>query len=56
MATLASALDVRLEKPGAYVLNPEASLPTVERANRGADVVGVASGLAFLGAGVLAWL
>ena len=56
MATLAAAVDVRLEKPGAYVLNPEAPLPSVERANRGADVVGVASGLAFLGAGVVAWL
>jgi adenosylcobinamide-phosphate synthase len=56
MATLASALDVRLEKPGAYVLNPSAPLPSVERANRGADVVGLASGLAFVGAGVVAWL
>ena len=56
MATLASAIDVRLAKPGGYVLNPDASLPTVERANRGADVVGVASGLAFVAAGVVTWL
>ena len=56
MATLAAAVDVRLEKPGAYVLNPDASLPSVDAANRGADVVGVASGLAFVGAGVVAWL
>lgn len=56
MATLAAAVDVRLEKPGAYVLNPEAALPSVERADRGADVVRLASGLAFLGAGVVAWL
>ena len=56
MATLATAVDVRLEKPGAYVLNPDAALPDVEAARRGMDVVGVASGLAFLGAGVVAWL
>ena len=56
MATLAAAIDVRLEKPGAYVLNPDAPLPTVDAANRGTDVVGVASGLAFVGAGVVAWL
>ena len=56
MATIAAALSVRLEKPGAYVLNPEVGLPTVEDGRRGARLVGVAGGLAFAGAGVLAWV
>jgi len=56
MATLAATLDVRLEKPGAYVLNPEAALPSPERARRGADIVGTAGAVAFVLAGVVAWL
>jgi len=55
MATLAVALGVRLEKPGAYSLNPGASLPSVASARRGVRVVGVAGLLAFLGAGVVSW-
>ena len=55
MATLAATISVRLEKPGAYVLNPEAPLPTVTEGRRGARIVGIAGGLAFVGAGVIAW-
>lgn len=55
MATLAAVLDVRLDKPGAYVLNPDASLPSTADARSGLRVVGVAGGLAFLAAGVVAW-
>lgn len=56
MATLAAALDVRLTKPDAYVLNAGADLPTVDEARSGIRVVGVAGGLAFLIAGVVAWV
>jgi adenosylcobinamide-phosphate synthase len=55
MGVLAVALDVRLDKPGHYALNEEASLPdapAVARAHRGAGVAGL---LAYLLAGVLAW-
>ena len=55
-AALAAALCVRLEKPGAYVLNPDAALPTVEEGRRGVRLVGIAGGLVFVGAGVVAWL
>lgn len=55
MATLAAVLEVRLAKPGAYVLNPDAALPTVAEARRGVRVVGVAGVLAFVLAGVVAW-
>jgi len=55
MATLAAALGVRLEKPGAYVLEPAADPPTVADGRRGVRLVGLAGGLAFVGAGVLAW-
>lgn len=55
MATLAALLDVKLEKPGAYVLNPEGELPTVSTARRGVDIVGVAGLLAVFIAGVVAW-
>jgi adenosylcobinamide-phosphate synthase len=47
MGTLAAALDVRLEKPGAYVLNADAELPTVEDARAAVRVVAVAGGLAY---------
>ncbi|MFC7213236.1 adenosylcobinamide-phosphate synthase CbiB [Saliphagus sp. GCM10025334] len=43
MATLACALDVRLEKPGAYVLNPKGSLPSLEDGQRAVSVVGMAA-------------
>ncbi|WP_435094605.1 CobD/CbiB family cobalamin biosynthesis protein [Halorubrum sp. N11] len=60
MATAAAALDVRLEKPGRYVLNPDASPPSVVDAQRAVRLVGVAAGVALaLAAGWLAavgWL
>ncbi|WP_254769151.1 adenosylcobinamide-phosphate synthase CbiB [Salinilacihabitans rarus] len=43
MATLACALDVRLEKAGAYVLHPEAALPTAADGERAVAVVGRAA-------------
>jgi adenosylcobinamide-phosphate synthase len=55
MGAVAAALDVRLEKPGHYVLNEEAPLPdppAVDRALRGGGVAGL---LAYVLAGVLAW-
>ncbi|WP_172824923.1 adenosylcobinamide-phosphate synthase CbiB [Halorientalis sp. IM1011] len=47
MGTLAAALDVRLEKPGVYVLNPDAGLPTVDDARAAVRVVAVAGVLAY---------
>jgi adenosylcobinamide-phosphate synthase len=62
MATLAAALGVRLEKPGAYVLNAGADLPSVAAARRGLDAVGAAGWLALVATaavvaptGVVAW-
>ena len=55
MATLAAVLDVELRKPGAYVLNPGAGLPSVAAAERGVRVVAAGGALAFLLAGVAAW-
>ncbi|MFY4812995.1 CobD/CbiB family cobalamin biosynthesis protein [Haloarcula sp. AONF1] len=57
MGTAAAALDVRLEKPGVYVLNPAGGLPDVATAKRSVTRVGVAGVLAYLlaGLGVLAW-
>ncbi|EMA24191.1 MULTISPECIES: CobD/CbiB family cobalamin biosynthesis protein [Haloarcula] len=57
MGTAAAALDVRLEKPGVYVLNPAGRLPDVATAQRSVTRVGVAGVLAYLlsGLGVLAW-
>ncbi|WP_313692267.1 adenosylcobinamide-phosphate synthase CbiB [Halorarum halobium] len=55
MATLATLLDVRLEKPGVYVLHPAAELPTAARARRGIRVVGLAGLCSFILAGVGAW-
>ena len=46
MAALACALEVRLEKPAAYVLNPGADLPTPSEARAGARVITVAGALA----------
>ncbi|WP_050033125.1 CobD/CbiB family cobalamin biosynthesis protein [Halorubrum halophilum] len=46
MATAAAALDVRLEKHGHYVLNPNASPPSVADAERAVRLVGVAGGVA----------
>lgn len=55
MATAAAALDARLEKPGHYVLNPDASPPSVTDATRAVRLVGAAGGVAVvLAAGWLA--
>ncbi|WP_135663432.1 adenosylcobinamide-phosphate synthase CbiB [Halorhabdus rudnickae] len=54
MATLAAVLDVRLEKPGVYVLNPNPSLPDEEMAVRAVRVVALAGALAGLLAALLA--
>ncbi|MFP9192446.1 adenosylcobinamide-phosphate synthase CbiB [Natronosalvus vescus] len=43
MATLACGLDVRLEKPDAYVLCPDASPPTLADGRRAVSVVGLAA-------------
>jgi len=59
MSTLATTLDVRLEKPDTYTLNDEAGLPTPAEAEQGIRIVGraglLAYGLAAL-AGVALWL
>jgi len=55
MATMAAALDVRLEKRDAYVLNPTGGPPTVAAGRRAVHVTGVAGVGAFLMAGVIAW-
>ncbi|MFB6303464.1 MAG: CobD/CbiB family cobalamin biosynthesis protein [Haloferacaceae archaeon] len=47
MATLASAVGVRLEKPGHYALDGGPSLPTAPAAERGVRVAGRAGALAF---------
>jgi adenosylcobinamide-phosphate synthase len=47
MGTLAAVTDSRLEKPGVYTLNPDGSLPSVERANSAIRLVTLASVLAF---------
>jgi adenosylcobinamide-phosphate synthase len=54
MATLAVALDVELTKPGVYTLNPDAELPTPDRATTGVRTVAVAGVLAFALAAVAA--
>lgn len=47
MGVLAAALDVRLEKPDVYVLNPDGDLPSVSLARRGVRTVAVAGLLAY---------
>ncbi|MEF8842932.1 MAG: adenosylcobinamide-phosphate synthase CbiB [Haloarculaceae archaeon] len=54
MATLAALLDVRLEKPGVYVLNPGGVLPTEEAVERGVALVRRAGLLAYVLAGAAA--
>ncbi len=56
MATTAAALGARLRKRDAYDLNPDAPLPTPATARTGVQTVSVAGWLAFLLAGVAAWL
>jgi adenosylcobinamide-phosphate synthase len=60
MGALAAGLDVRLEKPGSYVLNPDAALPDARRARAAVRRVALAGLLAYalVGAslgGVAAW-
>ncbi|MFB6308438.1 MAG: CobD/CbiB family cobalamin biosynthesis protein [Haloarculaceae archaeon] len=55
MGTVAAAVDVRLEKPGVYVLNPDADLPSVADARRAVRRVGLAGLLAYALAGVVTW-
>jgi adenosylcobinamide-phosphate synthase len=50
MATLAALLDVRLEKPGAYVLGASREFPTPDEANAGITIVDRAALLAVLAA------
>ncbi len=54
MATAAAALGVRLEKPGAYALNPDAALPSLAEGRAGVRAVAIAGALAFLLAGAIA--
>jgi adenosylcobinamide-phosphate synthase len=54
MGALAAAVDVRLEKPGAYVLNPDAPLPPTTVAERALAVVDRAGWLAVATAAALA--
>ncbi|WP_251329524.1 adenosylcobinamide-phosphate synthase CbiB [Haloplanus pelagicus] len=54
MATIATLLGVRLEKPGAYRLDGGPALPTRTDAERGVEVVGRAGWLTFGLAGVVA--
>ncbi|MFB6081320.1 MAG: adenosylcobinamide-phosphate synthase CbiB [Halanaeroarchaeum sp.] len=55
MATMAVAVDVRLEKPDAYVLNPGAGAPTVAEAARGVKIAWGAGLLTVALAGVVGW-
>lgn len=52
MGVAAAALDVRLEKPAIYVLNPHGALPDVASARRGVRAVGLAGVLSYVLAGV----
>ncbi|MFC6756270.1 CobD/CbiB family cobalamin biosynthesis protein [Halomicroarcula sp. GCM10025894] len=52
MGVAAAGLDVRLEKPGVYVLNPEASLPDVAASRRGVRAVGLAGVCSYALAGL----
>ncbi|WP_440990730.1 adenosylcobinamide-phosphate synthase CbiB [Haloarchaeobius baliensis] len=56
MGTVAAALEVRLEKPGVYVLNAGASLPSTRTARRGVLQVASSGVVATVLAGVVAWL
>lgn len=55
MATLATAIDVRLEKPGHYVLNDGGKPPTGAHVRRAVRTTGVAGLLAAVLAGVVVW-
>jgi len=56
MATLAAALQIRLEKPDSYTLNPVASLPSVAEADRGVRLVDRAGWLAVGLTGVVVYV
>lgn len=55
MGTLAAALDVRLEKPGVYVLNPEGRFPGTTATRTALVRTGAAGLLAYGLAAVVAW-
>jgi adenosylcobinamide-phosphate synthase len=55
MTTLATALDVRLVKPGVYDLNPDGALPDVVVGRRGVRLVSRAGVLSILACGVITW-
>lgn len=55
MATVASVVGVRLEKPGAYVLGEIGRLPTSQQSRRGVAVVERAGLLAWTLAGLVVW-
>jgi len=55
MGTLAAALDVRLEKPGVYVLNPDGRLPDAAATRTALVRTGAAGLLAYGLAAVVAW-
>jgi adenosylcobinamide-phosphate synthase len=55
MGTVAAALEVRLEKPGAYVLNPDGTLPPASDVRIAVRRVGLAGLGAYLTAGVITW-
>jgi adenosylcobinamide-phosphate synthase len=55
MGTLAAGLDVRLEKPGHYTLNPDAPLPDADAAAAAVRRVALAGLLAYALAGVVTW-
>lgn len=52
MATLAAIVGVQLEKPGAYTINPVATLPDLDDARRALLIVGRAGVLAYVLAGI----
>ncbi|QLH77199.1 cobalamin biosynthesis protein [Halosimplex rubrum] len=56
MGTVAAALGVRLVKPGAYDIDADAPLPTADDAERAVRRVGLAGGLAYLGAGAVTYV
>ena len=55
MATMATVLAVRLEKPGAYVLNPAASPPTSKDGDRAVRLVAIAGFVLVFIVGVVVW-
>jgi len=55
MGVLAAGLDVRLEKPGAYVLHDDGANPGPDHVRRGLRRVGLAALTAYGIAGVIAW-